>query len=271
VGKQSNYGIRTLYEPKDPAAVVVDVVFIHGLTGNAFNTWLHVPTRKHWPSMMLKDSIPDLRILSFGYDADVVNWWSQTATNTISNHAENMLGAAVRLRERTQSEDRKIIFVAHSLGGLVAEKTLALSKHSPFENMRQIERHTIGIIFLGTPHFGADAAKWATYGSHLISIVRRANVKIVEVLRPDSEVLASIQKEFQGVLRQRIDERTPIDVTCFYEELPVGVVGLVRFFLSKVTKALLTHLQIVPQESAILHPYNAYGIHANHMVSPREA
>src|SRR5438552_2060164 len=93
--------------------------------------------------------------------------------------------------------------------------------------MRQIEKHTIGIIFLGTPHFGADAAKWGTYCGRLISIIRQTNVPIVEVLRIDSEMLASIQKEFQGVLRQRIDERTPIDVTCFYEELPVRVFGLV--------------------------------------------
>ena len=223
--KGQNYSITQLHNPSPGAKTIVDIVFVHGLTGNAYSTWLHKSTNVHWPSMLLKNNIPDARILTFGYDADIVNWWSQASNNRVGNHADNLLGALVRLREDTESEERKIIFVAHSLGGLVTEMAIGLSRRSPFEYIRRIETHTVGIVFLGTPHFGADAAKWGSYGANLIGIVRQTNSPIVKVLRPDSEMLASIQRDFQGVLRQRIDERTAIDITCFFEELPVRLVG----------------------------------------------
>ena len=37
----------------------------------------------------------------------------------LSNHAENMVGDLVQKQERTKTESRKILIVAHSLGGLV--------------------------------------------------------------------------------------------------------------------------------------------------------
>jgi pimeloyl-ACP methyl ester carboxylesterase len=222
------YNIQQLYKPPDGVSTVIDVVFVHGLTGNAYNTWLHKKTNIHWPSTLLKESIQDARILSFGYDADIFNWWSQASENRVGDHAENLLGALTRLRESTESEDRKIIFVAHSLGGLVAEKAISLSRHSPFEHLRGMEKNTVGMIFLGTPHFGADTAKWATYCGNVVSVVKQTNVPIVALLKSDSEMLASIQKEFQGILRQRIDDHTPIEISCFYEELPVKVIGKVN-------------------------------------------
>lgn len=47
--------------------------------------------------------MPDARILAFGYDADVVNFWNPTSQNRTGNHAENMLGDLSGLREETDS------------------------------------------------------------------------------------------------------------------------------------------------------------------------
>jgi len=68
IGEGQNHGVRVLYDSGIEASV--DIVFVHGLTGNAYNTWLHKDTRVHWPSQLLRQDIPDARILSFGYDAD---------------------------------------------------------------------------------------------------------------------------------------------------------------------------------------------------------
>jgi pimeloyl-ACP methyl ester carboxylesterase len=228
ISRGDNYGIQILFEPREQSKAVIDIVFVHGLTGNAYTTWLHRLTGEHWPSRWLKEKIPDARIISFGYDADVANWWRQTSTNRITNHADDMVGGLVRLRENTATEDRKIIFVVHSLGGLVTETALSSSRYSPFEHIQQIERNTVGIVFLGTPHLGADAAKWATFASRMLSAVRQTNVNIVEVLKPDSEMLENIQKNFHSVLRQRIDTQQPIEITCFFEQLPVKIAGEVR-------------------------------------------
>ena len=123
---------------------------------------------------------------------------------------------------------RKIVFVAHSLGGLVVQDALAQSRNSAEPHIRQIEHCTMGLLFLGTPHHGANLAAWASLASRMTRLLRRPNSDIVDVLTPGSEVLSRIQREFNNFLRTRQEGGHPISVTCFYEELPVAIVGEVR-------------------------------------------
>ncbi|KAL8702801.1 MAG: hypothetical protein Q9201_004017 [Fulgogasparrea decipioides] len=242
-----NYGIKVLHDCGNDSCV--DIVFVHGLTGNAYNTWLDKETGIHWPSKLLGQDIPDSRVLSFGYDADVFNIWNRgpASNSRLSNHAESLVGKLVRERERSDTETRKIIFVAHSLGGLVTEQALTHSKNSAEKYLNQIERYTIGIVFLGVPHCGSDLEAWATIGRRMVSVLVQTNKDIVDVLNPDSEMLHIVENNFHTILRQRKDD--PIEITCFYEELPVKGIG-----------------EIVPQRSAKIAGYKLYGIHANHMV-----
>lgn len=99
----SNYGLITLYEPSESTDAPVDIVFVHGLTGNSHDTWLHHESQVHWPTKLLCADIKDARILVFGYDADVLNFWKPVSQNSSANHAENLLGALVRRRERSSS------------------------------------------------------------------------------------------------------------------------------------------------------------------------
>ena len=226
IGEGQNYGVKVLYD--GGMDVRVDIVFVHGLTGNAYDTWLHKDTMVHWPRDLVKQDIPDVRILSFGYDADIVNFWNPSSNSRLSNHAENMVGDLVRKRERTETETRKILFVAHSLGGLVTERALSHSRTVFEKNLNQIERCTVGIVFLGVPQCGADLASWASIGTQMVRILKQANKDIVEVLKPKSEMLRMVQNDFHGILRRRKDEGSEISITCFYEELGVIGVGEVR-------------------------------------------
>jgi hypothetical protein len=64
--------------------------------------------------------------------------------------------------------------------------------------------------------------------SRSIGIVKQTNSKIVDVLRRDSEVLARIQDGFHTMVKARREEGLlPIEITCFYEELPLIGIGLV--------------------------------------------
>jgi hypothetical protein len=166
-------------------------------------------------------------MLSFGYDADVVHWFSAASVNCIGGHAEALLGALVRRRERTDSEDRRIIFVMHSLGGLVVQNALALSRSSPEAHLQKVQANTVALAFLGTPNFGSELAFWGGYGTKLLNIVKKTNKGIVQVLKPDSEMLATVQKRFHEILRSRQAAKQPIAVTCFHEELPLQGLGVV--------------------------------------------
>ena len=200
-------------------------MFVHGLTGNAYNTWLHKNTRVHWPSQLLRQDIPDARILSFGYDADIVNFWNLASNSWLTNHAENMIGDLIQKRERTNTETRKILFVAHSLGGLVIEYALSHSRSAVERFLYQIEQYTAGIVFLGVPHCGADLGSWASFGTRMTNVLKRANEDIVWVLKPGSEMLRVVEKNFHNILRLRKEEGSEISITCFYEELSVIGIG----------------------------------------------
>ena len=218
-----NYGIRTLYDHGKEACV--DIVFVHGLTGNAYNTWTDKETGVHWPSELLRPDLSRSRILSFGYDADVMNIcaWGPASSSRLFNHAESLVGKLVRERERSDTVSRKIIFVAHSLGGLVTEQALFHSKNSAEKHLNQIERCTTGIVFLGVPHCGSDLEAWATVGRRMVSILTQTNKDIVNVLNPDSELLHMVENNFHTILRQRKND--PIELTCFFEELAVKGIG----------------------------------------------
>jgi hypothetical protein len=97
------------------------IVFVHGLTGNRESTWTDKKTGVFWPWQLLKKDIANSRILTFGYDADIAHFWAAASQNCIRNHAINLTNALAQLRERTATEERPIVFVTHSLGGLVFE------------------------------------------------------------------------------------------------------------------------------------------------------
>lgn len=219
-----NFGMKILYEPSEGIESTADIVFVHGLTGNSYKTWSFEENGVHWPSMLLKEDIRNVRILAFGYDADVVHWWHQVSQNRLSSHAEALVGALERHR-RGKSKDKKVIFVAHSLGGLVVEDALRLSRYSPDAHLHNIESFTFAIAFMGTPHFGSDLADWGALATNISLLLKRTNKDIVDVLRPGSEVLASVQKSFQAILRMRMGESKPISITCFFEELPTSHYG----------------------------------------------
>jgi len=59
--------------------------------------------------------------MTFWYDADIVNFGEPAGQNTIAQHARNLLGELNKERILDGTEDVPILFVAHSLGGLVVK------------------------------------------------------------------------------------------------------------------------------------------------------
>jgi len=103
IGEGRNLGINILHVPATDICTLVDIVFIHGLTGNSYNTWLHRQSGVHWPRDLVKHDIPNARVLSWGYDADVASFWGHASSNQLAEHARNLLGDLTRLRVETNS------------------------------------------------------------------------------------------------------------------------------------------------------------------------
>lgn len=220
--------------------VLDSIVFVHGLTGNRDTTWTH-KNKFFWPQQ-LADDIKTARIMTFGYDADPVKLWGMPGGDNLRNHGKK-LAFAVSDRRR-YCRQRPILFIVHSLGGLVCEQALLHCTEGD-KNLEKVFRSTRGTIFMGTPHAGADLANWGFILAKFLDTVRRTNPKLLEPLRQKSDVLLAVQQQFQQLL---LKPDVNLEVYCFFESKAVIGVGY-----------------IVPEYSAALSQYPNQSIDANHM------
>lgn len=180
--------------------------------------------------------------MTFGYDADVLKLWGMAGSNNLRNHGKS-LAFAVSDRRRGY-RDRPLVFIAHSLGGLVCEQALLICGEGE-TNLEKVFQSTLGIIFMGTPHSGADLANWGYKLATYLNVIRRTNSSILGNLRQKSEVLTAVQQQFQQLLRK---PGVNVGIYCFFEEKAVTGVGI-----------------IVSEQSAVLSQYPNQAIAANHM------
>jgi hypothetical protein len=100
----------------------------------------------------------------------------------------------------------------------------------------------------------------------MIGVIKQTNPQILTVLESASEVLARVQDEFHTMVRARNQERLQeIQISCFFEELPLPVIGVVSYSTHSNGYFANTQIQVVPKDSAILPGYIPIGIHSNHM------
>lgn len=96
------------------------IVAIHGLGGHPLKTWMEED--KLWLRDFLPVSIPEARILTYGYDSRVA--FGSSASN-ITDFARDLL-ERIRAKRRKSAQERRIIFVCHSMGGIVFKKVYFL-------------------------------------------------------------------------------------------------------------------------------------------------
>ncbi|KAH7046754.1 hypothetical protein B0J12DRAFT_741718 [Macrophomina phaseolina] len=162
----------------DHSDAVLDIIFVHGLTGNRDKTWTN-PKGTFWPGALLSQDFPRARIMTFGYDADVVRFWTIASSNRLSHHGKSL--AYALLDQRAQASRRPII---------------------KREDVRTILSNTLGIIFMATPHGGSRVASWGNTVAKYVNVFRGTNREILENLQPRSSDLQRTEEDFQYMLRQ---------------------------------------------------------------------
>ena len=154
-----------------------------------------------WPKTLLPDIIPDAKILTFGYDADVGGFLSSTSQNTIHQHAENLLSDLADLRKTPAEQSIPLIFVVHSLGGLIVKDAINQSVSTVGTRVKAIAPATFGICFLGTPHRGSKIASLGKIAWNCTVIgTNRPNLKLLQALKRNSEILDRIGDSFSQTL-----------------------------------------------------------------------
>lgn len=80
---------------------------------------------------------------------------------------------------------------------------------------------------MGTPHQGSAHAQWGGMLASLLGYVKQDNTAIVQGLEKEAPHLAQLQQDFAQFLENKKEIKKPIDIFCFFEELPVPVLGTV--------------------------------------------
>jgi hypothetical protein len=159
-----------------------------------------------WPRDLLPKTIPGARVLTYGYDTHLRHKFFGPLVSdvTLYDIAKDLL---VSLTARRREEpSRPILFICHSLGGIVVKEMLRQACHSQeTSDSQDAYKSTVGIVFFGTPHLGADPRNLLLSTIENIARVSGISVndKIVRTLLPDSERLRQLRDEFNPIAQKQ--------------------------------------------------------------------
>ncbi|KAH6624184.1 Alpha/Beta hydrolase protein [Chaetomium sp. MPI-SDFR-AT-0129] len=211
--------LQELYIPPPGTPNQIDVVAVHGLGGHYLNTWAHVPSRGNgdatlWLRDLLPQKLPNAHVMSFSYDSAIYNRADQSVRAT----AGKLVQLLRDIREEYEDQNRPIVFIGHSLGGIIIKQAL---KHAKDRRhlFPDIHTNTTGLIFFATPHRGADAARWAAIVMDIASSVSlRPSPGFLKALQTDSETLLSVSEDFLPLAGS-------VHLVSFWEEHAHSVLG----------------------------------------------
>ena len=120
VEDDGQYGIFIFRDQPSSKVGVVDIIALHGLNGHYKKTWTG-GDGSNWlkDDAFLPKHLPDARIMSYGYNSQVQFSKSEAG---IEQFAEGLLSQIEGLRRHNMEKKMPIIFICHSLGGIVVKK-----------------------------------------------------------------------------------------------------------------------------------------------------
>ncbi|EFE44249.1 LipA and NB-ARC domain protein [Trichophyton verrucosum HKI 0517] len=178
------YGLTVLHSPEKAEDIVFDLVAVHGLNGDAFISWKHRDTGVMWLKDLLPSSLPNARIMTFGYNSKFTNF---TGDQDLRCICETLLAEIADLR------------------------TNALSIRT-VDARTAIQDATYGILFLATPNDGSDLATTGRAIAKFATMISPLNPaqNLLDILRVDSNTLLEIREDFL----QRVPK---LHIVSFYE------------------------------------------------------
>ncbi|KAH7227531.1 hypothetical protein BKA60DRAFT_553072 [Fusarium oxysporum] len=176
--------------------IEVDIVAVHGLGGHAYRSF----KERGGSYMWLEDSLPAhlraalpgcaARILLYGYDARVENTISFQSIHDLAGR----LRGSVRAIRPGIIKKRPLVFIGHSLGGLIIKELLVMQNEPGGDETDMLNlRATGGALFFGVPHRGMDNS------ALLAAIGLQANREFLESLRIGSPELEKQSQLFSSV------------------------------------------------------------------------
>ncbi|KAL8393686.1 hypothetical protein RB595_003429 [Gaeumannomyces hyphopodioides] len=155
----------------------------------------------YWPKDLAPTTVPGSRIFTYGYDTNIRHWTKgPISSKTVYDHGWDLLCSLEEARRGAGEGSRPILFVAHSLGGIVVKEALRRSRRCATvkPHIHAICESTLGLLFFGTPHRGADPRSFLhqVLTVSALSFGFKVNQSIVDTLMPHNPHLQDLSDDF---------------------------------------------------------------------------
>ena len=190
------------------------IVFAHGLGANYLHCWCHDPEypMDSWP-FWTADLFPKCQVLLLDYESEPTKF--SGSGMPLYDQASNICS-----RLDIDLEDGvPIIFVAHSLGGLLIKKILQLNYYHRKDWSANLASMTKGVVFIATLHGGSLLAD---------CLARISKVTLPNPIMSDLKSNVSSLRELDHVYG-KIAADSDFETLSFYETKPTKLRNL-RFF-----------------------------------------
>lgn len=180
----------------------VAIIFVHGLGGDAKESWQTNKARgETWPSWVTQE-FPDAFVSTLQYRASPSVWLGRSIP--LFDRAKQLLALVASL------ECDRIVFVCHSLGGLLVKEAMHQSTSSQIQGWTNVANKTSGIVFLGTPQTGSAIANIAQKFCYFL----RPSIAVRELQRNE----AQLRKTDEWYRNNA--ELIGVETLSFYETVP---------------------------------------------------
>ncbi|XP_061667967.1 protein SERAC1 [Syngnathoides biaculeatus] len=214
--------------------IKADVLFIHGILGAAFKTWRQrdrsVPQDENdkdceddytecWPKTWLAADCPNLRVLSVEYDSHLSDWLAKCPAE---NQRKSLAYRSRELLKKLKMAgvgDRPVVWVAHSMGGLLVKKMLIDASEDP--DLKDLFKNTKGVLFYSVPHHGTFMAEYSVNVRYLLF----PSIEVRELCR-DSPALRDLNENFLNMAKEK-----EIKVLSFAETLPTNIGPMIKILV----------------------------------------
>ncbi|KAI1923542.1 hypothetical protein LOZ60_005146 [Ophidiomyces ophidiicola] len=189
----------------------IEIFAVHGFGQDVNDSWRHPSSHKLW----LEDFLPRSPMMSTAkiWPYSMQNF-TQFSDIRIFTLAEQLLNDLSDDRE-TKNRQCPIVFIGHSLGGIVI-KTALIYAHSRPTQFKNILDSTKAVLFFSTPHQGSTRADWEVHLQNLGNIWNLESSPLNE-LKLWSYSLAEKTMAFSEIAPE-------LDITTFFGTLGKRVV-----------------------------------------------
>lgn len=162
-----------------------------------------------WPKDWLAYECPHLRLVSVDYDTYVSEWGAKCPVEKNKHTLQERGAETLQKLIAAGVGERPIIWVAHSMGGLLVKQMLVEAKKSSDPRVRAMAEKTSGIVFYSVPHRGVSMANMRPS----VEIILQPSIE-VQQLRQDSPQLLKLHEQFKSFV-----EKQNVAVLSFAETL----------------------------------------------------